>query len=449
MTTIDPMLLAMLVSVAMMALVISFRYPFAFATLIIVLNERFFGIVPSKFGDYELVRGLAGPGLLAAAILLQFLFRPGRFRSGLNRGMGSYLPFVIAILANVAISTLWGGQIYNQTLRSIVFQPIVFSYYFLYLYLCFFAPDKQQIARFLGFMVIVALAVSTLMLIDARVFHEARLLKYAVSSERVGLVRILVYITGIIWAYFYSLAVADEEQCPPSRKIMYGASAFFLLFTIIFTLLSRQIMASCFLATAVAALSMKPLKQLVVAWVMALFILVIVADPDFSFEKTALGSLAKITSSEAKTKDSGIGIRFKALEFYYPHFKKTYGLGFGVLGSRREYRNPASQGLIQGYNLNDLSLAGIIFRFGIPGLLLIIVTAWKMFRDTGKIIKSHDPAFRSIARGIRYTVMNFVIIFPLTTFLYYGENAVYFALMFFLVERLRTLVSDEAAGAEA
>jgi hypothetical protein len=180
---------------------------------------------------------------------------------------------------------------------------------------------------------------------------------------------------------------------------------------------------------------------------MALFLLVIIANPDFSFEKSAMGRLMKMTSTEAKTSKSSIGIRFIAMEFYYKYFKNTYGLGFGVLGAKPEYRNPVSRGLAYGYNLNDLSLAGIIFQFGIPGLIVIILTAWKMFRDTGRILRTRDPALRSITRGIRYTLLHLVIVFPLTTFLFYAEKAVYFAIMFFLVERLGSIVRAETAGA--
>jgi hypothetical protein len=443
---ISPTILFLIVVGLIAALTISIRWPFAFTVIIIIINERFFGFFPFLFRDYDLVRAGVGPLLLFLAIIIQVVFRQTHFRNGLHAGGGSYLPVCLAVIGIVAFSSLWGGVfIYKQSLRSMIFQPVVFSYYFLYIYLCFFSPDKKQIMRFLGVVVFVALSVSVLMALNAYFFHEARLFKYANISDRVGFVRIVLFVTGLVWAYYYSLASADEERYPLSRQFLFGLSALFLLFTIVFILLGRQIMLSCVLTTAVVALSMKIWKKLLIAWAMALFLLISIANPDFSFEKSSVGKLVNLTSAEAKTKESTIGIRLKAIEYYYEYFKNTYGLGFGVLGSRREYRNPVSQGLTQGYNLNDLSLAGIIFRFGIPGLFLIIITAWKLFKDTGKILKTHDPFIRSITRGIRYTILHSVIIFPLTTFLFYQEQAVFFAIMFFIVERLRNIVHMETA----
>jgi hypothetical protein len=434
------------------ALAISIWHPFAFSAIIIVLNERFLGILPYKFGDYDLIRGATGPVLIILAIFLQVLFRMGEFRKGLNNRDGSlsYMPFVLIILGVVAFSTMWGGvYIYNQSLKSLIFQPIVFSYYFLYVYLCFFSPDKKQIMRFLVVMVTTAVLVGVLMLIDSVILNEALIFKYANISERVGLIRIVVFMTGLAWAYYFALASADEEKYSLRSNILYAGIALFLLTIIVFIQIDRQSTLAFFLTTILVALSMKAVRKLVIAWVMALFLLIIIANPDFSFEKSALGKLVNLTSAEAKTRESTIGIRFKAIEYYYEHFSNTYGLGFGVLGSRREYRNPVSQGLAQGYNLNDLSLAGIIFRFGIPGLLLIIATAWKLLRDTGRILKTRDPAVRSITRGIRYTVLHLVILFPLTTFLFYPEKAVFFAIMFFVVERLLNIVNEENPGGGA
>jgi len=428
---------------------LSARFPFAFTMIIIVINEQFFGLLPSKFGGYDLVRMVAGPALLLLAIIIQIVFRQGRFRIGLKNCEDSYFPVVLAIIGVVVFSTLWGGIfIYKQSLMMLIFQPALFFYYFLYVYLCFFSPGKTQILRFFRYFVATALIVSALMAIDGYVLHEAHLFTYANVSERLGFVRIIVFVTGLVWAYYYSLASADEKKYTSRKKFLFGLAAFLLLVSILFVQLDRQVIFSCLLTTAVVTFSMEALRRffLVVGLFLSLSLSTLLAvNPNYNFDNTFLGSMVSLTRAEAQLKRSGIGIRLEAMDFFYNHFKNTYGLGFGVLGSRREYRNPVSLGLEHGYNLNDLSLAGIIFRFGIPGLLVIIATVRKMFRDTSSILKkSSDPDIRSITRGIRYTIIYFIIVFPLTTFLFYGEKAVYFALMFFLVERIRNIVSEEA-----
>lgn len=431
------------------ALALSGWFPFAFAILMITLNERFFGMLPYQFGDYDLIRSISGPVLLLLAIIIQVIFRWRHFRCGIKNSGASYLWLVFAIIGVVVFSTLWGGiYIYHQPLKALIFQPVVFFYYFLYVYLCFFSPDKNQILRFLDFVVVLALMITVCMVLDAFIFHQPYLLKYANVSERIGLVRIIAFGTGILWAYYYSLASADEEQYPLRRKILFGFGALIFLIVINFIMIDRQTMLFCFVTTAIVAWSMKPVKKAIILWSLALLILVVMLDFENLYNKSFFGDIQKLTVSEAKTKESGIGVRLKAMEFYYGHFKKTYGLGFGVLGSRRELQNPVSIGLDKGYNLNDLSLTGIIFKFGVPGLLLILVAIWKMLRDTTMILRTRDPAIRSIIRGIRFTIIHMVIIFPLTTFLFYSGKAVYFAIMFFLVDRFRSIVSEETASVE-
>lgn len=432
------------------ALALSFWFPFAFVTLIIFLNERFFGIFPYQFGDYDLIRGLCGPVLLFIAIIIQFVFRWRYFRSGVKNTEASYLSVVFAIVGVVVFSTIWGGlYVFNQSLRTLIFQPAVFFYYSIYLYLCFFCPSKKQILRFLKFIVIISLILVVLMCLDALIFQHPHLLKYANVSERVGLVRIVVFVTGFIWAYYYCLASVFEEKYPTRLKIMFGFAALSLLVAINFILIDRQVMLSCFVTTVIVAWSMSFIKKSVIICVSSAIILFIIANSGSLYQNSFLENMQKLTVAEITTKNSSVGIRLKAIEFYYSHYKSTYGIGFGVLGSRHEYHNPVSMGLEKGYNLNDISLAGIIFRFGIPGLIVIIFTIRKMFRDTKIILQTKDPNIRSMIRGIRYTTTHMVIIFPLTTFLFYSEKAVYFATMFFIIERLRNIVSEEIVALEA
>lgn len=430
------------------SMIFSVRYPLIFTLLLIALNERFFGAIPFQYGSEQLdLFRFGGVLVLFSAIVIQFVFFPQNYNSGFGKGVlkGRYLKYILIILGFVLFCTFYGGFIINnQPIRSLILRPTVFYYYFIYVYLSFFQIDTKQINAFFKIILFLSLSLAIIATIDAVFFGGTKIFGYSYTEERAGLIRKGVFTYGIILSYYYSLSNVFEKNVTVIKKSGYLLCAATFLFFLFFVLASRQVLLSCMIATTFIFLR-KGFPQAFAAMLVFIFLILFsYIQSDYDFSRTHMGKLYSLSEKETSIKTSSIGVRREGIKFYFQHFKKTYGLGFGLMSVNPKYDNPVSEGFNKyGYNLNDISLTGIVFQFGVQALILIMILIWKIFFDCQKLLKKADDLSRVGINSIKFAMIHFTIVFPLTTVFFYREKAIYFAILFFLIDRMKYLQITE------
>lgn len=418
---------------------LSIKSPLIFLFIVFLVHERGFetinyGIDHWVYPDIALV-------ILMAGIVSQLT--AGKFNLK-EASKNSYLKFIIAILLLVHLSIFLGGYcMFNQPIDSLIFRPRAFYFYFVFLFLLMSDFKFKDIKIFMHIVLLLAIGISVLLIVDAKVLGGGRIFNLAmlngISGTRLGSARIATYIFMTVWMYFYLLA--RLKHCKkPLLKFLYITFLALILYQMVFVAMIRQLFIMMLLATGIFLLSLKMNRKIMAILISIIFLCLIIyyfAYNDFVFKESYFYKLTEHTLTEIqKTSEGNFAVRLNAARFFYPYFQKTFFLGMGILSPT--YKNsPVCIGLEYGYNFSDLGIISVIYRFGLLAILTIVLLLKKAFYDLRLIIKGSNGEAKTIAESIFYLLICLIVLILPTTIFFNGGDSFYYAIILYFIYRMK------------
>lgn len=153
---------------------------------------------------------------------------------------------------------------------------------------------------------------------------------------------------------------------------------------------------------------------------------------------------------EAQARSGTLGVRMQGIEYYWPIFLQTSGIGYGLYSSTDGPLTAVKYGMTLGYNHNDYGLVGTLLQYGIVGVSICVgILIWISLQ-----LRKHTRV-----RGIRFAealrvatlshALALLLVPTNNTFLYKSshmcESAMFLAAALTLIRLSRTLEPTKEA----
>ncbi len=309
---------------------------------------------------------LAGIGVIAAVILLQFVYTK---EDGFDK---RFKVEVSIILISVFLSMFMAYSGHNQG-----FSTTIIAQRFMYFYLFYFALHLIRIPDYDLEKIIVYLAiVHVLFYMIQFASYPARVFDVRTSDERGTLRIFLPGLSYLVLGYFYMLNKIFERFTPGKLALL------FFFFSIFILMGTRQILFSTFLLTMLYILLSKRVKSKILILVIAALSVVPVI---FMFQDIFLSLL---DVSQQQSEGFAEDIRVRAATFFilelFPN-NLSYLTGNGADSANSPYGQAIQMYRdVYGFYQSDVGIIGDFTKFGALYVLAVFVLIFRMiFSKTG------------------------------------------------------------------
>ncbi len=177
----------------------------------------------------------------------------------------------------------------------------------------------------------------------------------------------------------------------------------------------------------------------------ALLVVILLSALLWTFGDTKfMGSLySSVRSTKEEYKASyrnNVTVRIDCVRYYMNEFRRSGYFGLGLSSSKLTESAPLSLGRrTYRYNPNDHGIFAVVYQFGVPAIVLMLIILFFCFRDLAIILRFGSEKFQAIAMGIHlYLVLSIVGL--LQVFLK-PRMSLWTGLVFFMVWRMREAIT--------
>jgi hypothetical protein len=368
-----------------------------------------------------------------------FIFKKRPFHSNFYTKSLVWLFFIIII--PIALTSVIG---LNQPLTALITRPLFFLGYLLLPFLIFLQMDDQKIIKLFNLLMVLT-GIACLLVIIGSMFPDVRswfsegIVATRYQRVRLG-TQILPNLTKLL--FFYTV-VMSFKGANRKLRMMWMSFSLTLFWMVSFVWGTRQVVLG-FIATLLffwlfCLRSVEKVRSFVTVLIIVLIIYLFFGRGQNSTESYQyLGQLFGSISKETSDISGTIGVRIGGIEYYYEEFAKSKFIGFGMVSTTENIDNPLYIGMSSyGFNLNDLGLVGMVFSFGFPVVIFLIVIFYRMINDFNYTINNNrHKKIVVIAETFRLYLISEIIYFPFTKAFFFPKFSLFYGLMMFYAWRL-------------
>ncbi len=349
-----------------------------FIVFVLMINEEFFYLLPreplggANYQDLLFV-------VLAVSGALCFFLR--RDRDG--REFAWHIAALLLLVLMAVANSYRGGQ-------SIVLGLKASKAYFLILFYWIFVSRGIDRGKLIEAVIAAGLVLSLLNNVqyllygDLRIFHFER----EFELERAGRLR---YLIGDFFTIFSPLLAFGEYL--KTRKKGFLLAFLYMITTVFVQGQVRMVMLGLTISSIAMLYVEGRLNRKVIAIAGGLLLAAVIGlSPQI--KNTPVGELVDLTSSEISEGEGNIGLRLVGYGIYAGEVAKSPIVGRGIWNDLYTDNNPEDLKFM-GVHLADLGIMGVLFHFGILGLIWLattLVRTYKMvFEKFGKLREGTHP----------------------------------------------------------
>jgi hypothetical protein len=256
--------------------------------------------------------------------------------------------------------------------------------------------DDQKIIKLFNLLMVLT-GIACLLVIIGSMFPDVRswfsegIVATRYQRVRLG-TQILPNLTKLL--FFYTV-VMSFKGANRKLRMMWMSFSLTLFWMVSFVWGTRQVVLG-FIATLLffwlfCLRSVEKVRSFVTVLIIVLIIYLFFGRGQNSTESYQyLGQLFGSISKETSDISGTIGVRIGGIEYYYEEFSKSKFIGFGMVSTTENIDNPLYIGMSSyGFNLNDLGLVGMVFSFGFPVVIFLIVVFYRMIIDFNYAINNN------------------------------------------------------------
>jgi len=365
------------------------------------------------------------------------------FRLGVWREIirNFYFRAILALLAAVMLPTLMTGVFrYGQGMVEVIRLPLMYYAYFVFVLLSFITSPRDRVRPLLMALAWTVTGICALYVI-AWLYPAANqwFVDQVDIGDRFGSRRLTASaaVNNVaIFCVIYFAVQLFSASLRWRQRVYYSLGLVTLLWYLSFVLVSRARLIGLLACLALLCLRYVNWRKLLAPGIVLLCLLCAMqVATEYKPLDLLAGTYRSIVTLDRESERNTIAIRLEGLHYYWTEFLDSKMIGIGLVSRVRAGSSDVGYAMTQlGYNPSDLGILAVLLFFGIPGLLVTIVVAARIFRDSRLVLRRGTPEQRHIALAIRLYLIFYIVTFY-HIFLY-EEYALEWGLLFFALARV-------------